>query len=131
MFTLGTAAKEVGKGKATISKAIASGRLSATRNDKGHYEIQPAELFRVYPPNSAETVEAERQETPGKPAVDTPNTATLQVEIDGLKVRLELMRESIDDLKGQREGWQKQAEAAQRLLADNRPKRRWFGLRAG
>ena len=33
-------------------------------------------------------------------------------------------------LKGQRDSWQRQAEASQRLLADQRnvPGRRWFGL---
>jgi len=129
MFTLGQAAKQVGKGKATISKAIASGRLSATRDDKGHYQIQPAELFRVYPANSAETVETERQDTPNS----TPTVARLEAEVAGLKAQLELMREHAEDTKGQRDKWQAQAETAQRLLADMRPQRRgWFGLgRAG
>ena len=42
------------------------------------------------------------------------------------------MREHADEMKAQRDGWQKQAEAAQRLLADQRPRRGWFGfLKAG
>ena len=32
-----------------------------------------------------------------------------------------------DDVKAQRDGWQKQAEASQRLLADTRPRRGLFG----
>ena len=51
-LTLGEAEKEVGVTKSTISRAIKDGRLSANRNEHGHYQIDPAELFRVYPPNS-------------------------------------------------------------------------------
>ena len=49
-LTLGEAEKEVGVTKSTISRAIKDGRLSAKRNEHGHYQIDPAELFRVYPP---------------------------------------------------------------------------------
>jgi excisionase family DNA binding protein len=48
MFTLGTAAKHVGKSKPTISKAIKDGRLSATKVN-GVFEIEPSELLRVFP----------------------------------------------------------------------------------
>lgn len=37
-----------------------------------------------------------------------------------------------DDLKAQRDSWQKQAETSQRLLVDQRPRRGLFGsLKAG
>ena len=49
MFTLGEAAREVGMAKSAISRAIKTGRLSATRQEDGSYAIDPAELFRVYP----------------------------------------------------------------------------------
>lgn len=38
----------VGMTKAGIIRAIHTGKLSATRNDSGNFEIDPAELFRVY-----------------------------------------------------------------------------------
>lgn len=47
-FSLGEAAKEVGKSKTTLTRAIKSGRLSAHRREDGSYQIDPAELFRVY-----------------------------------------------------------------------------------
>jgi hypothetical protein len=54
-FSLGQAAKETGLDKSTISRAIKSGRLSAQRKEGGGgYEIDPAELFRVFPPASKE-----------------------------------------------------------------------------
>lgn len=49
-LTLGQAAKEVGKSKTALSNAIKNGRLSAGKSEGGSYEIDPAELFRVYPP---------------------------------------------------------------------------------
>jgi hypothetical protein len=51
-LTLGQAAKEVGISKPSLSVAIKKGRLSAYKNENGTYEIDPAELFRVYPPKT-------------------------------------------------------------------------------
>ncbi len=48
-LTLGQAAKEAGISKPSLSAAIKKGRLSANKNESGVYEIDPAELFRVYP----------------------------------------------------------------------------------
>jgi hypothetical protein len=48
-FTLSQAAKETGKSKTTISRDIKKGKLSAIKKDDGTYEIQAAELFRIYP----------------------------------------------------------------------------------
>jgi excisionase family DNA binding protein len=49
MLTLGQAARLTKLGKTTLARAIKAGRLSATRNDSGTYQIDPAELSRVYP----------------------------------------------------------------------------------
>jgi excisionase family DNA binding protein len=48
-MTLGQAARATGVGKTTLARAIKAGRLSATRTDLGSYQIDPAELHRVYP----------------------------------------------------------------------------------
>ena len=63
-LTLGEAEDEVGVAKSTISRAIKAGRLSAKKNEHGHYQIDPAELFRVYPPSPRNNEEIlERNET--------------------------------------------------------------------
>lgn len=49
-FTLNKAAKACQKSKSAILEAIRNGRLSASRDDKNQWQIQPVELFRVYPP---------------------------------------------------------------------------------
>jgi excisionase family DNA binding protein len=66
-FTLGEAARQAGVSKPTLSKAISSGRLSAEKQPDGSYRIQPAELFRVYPPeyrgNRFDRSEVDERET--------------------------------------------------------------------
>jgi excisionase family DNA binding protein len=100
MLTLGQAAKETGISKPTISKAIKKGRLSATQTAQGEYQIDPAELFRVYPLASKLPV------TPlhGKPPIYTKN---LQRELEILREERTREREQLEatiaDLRADRE----------------------------
>lgn len=48
-LSLNKAAKEAAVAKSTLLDALKSGRMSASRNDKGHWQIDPSELFRVFP----------------------------------------------------------------------------------
>lgn len=48
-FTLNEAAKETGRSKGTISKALNNGKLSYISKTKSGYQIEPSELFRVFP----------------------------------------------------------------------------------
>ena len=48
MLSAKEAATAVGMSKAGIIRAIHAGKLSATRNANQQFEIDPAELFRVY-----------------------------------------------------------------------------------
>ena len=108
-YTAGTAAKAVGKTKSTITKAIASGKLSAIKNDSGAWEIDVAELHRVYPPSPTATVEIERYETPVK-------TGGNSKEIEGLARLLKAAEEQLADVKSDRDEWRKQAN---QLLISN------------
>ena len=47
-YTLSQAAEATGKNKATIQRAIKSGKITASKNTSGAYEIDPAELHRVF-----------------------------------------------------------------------------------
>ena len=49
-LSLREAAEQAGTSKSTIWRAIRAGRLSATRTDDGGFAIDPAELFRAFPP---------------------------------------------------------------------------------
>ncbi len=60
MLSLTEASKETGKGRTTLFKAIKTGRLSATKNDKGEYQIDASELFRVYAPVKHQPLQSEQ-----------------------------------------------------------------------
>jgi hypothetical protein len=118
VYTLGEAAKATSKSKATISKAIKSGRISAHKDETGTFHIDPSELHRVYPP----TASSERNETP----VNTPTKSDIDGTIRELQARLEAAHERLSDKEGviadlreDRDRWRQQASA---LLADQRPK---------
>ena len=51
MITLGEAARQCGVAKGTISKAIKTGKLSATRNEDSSWSIDAAELQRYVEAN--------------------------------------------------------------------------------
>ena len=118
--TAGTAAKAVGKTKSTITKAIASGKLSAIKNDNGAWEIDASELYRVYPPTPLETVKIEQNDTLKETDVNSK-------EIEALERLLKAAEEQIDDLKADRDEWRKQAN--QLLLTNtSTPRKRIFGI---
>ena len=149
-LSMGRAAKVAGVSKSTLSRAIKSGKLSASRSEGGGWLIDPAELARVYEGCNPATLDngvaegamahrATPEAQPPQPgfqegeAVLREQVAALQAQLDLMRERLdesrEQMRERVDELREQRDGWQEQARTAQRMLADARAPRRWFGLR--
>ena len=50
MYTIATAAAAVGRNKTAIKRAIDAGKISAAQDENGEWQIDPAELHRVYPP---------------------------------------------------------------------------------
>ena len=82
-YTLGEAAKATGKSKTTIFRSIKSGKISATKNNFGKYDIDPAELHRVYTPVSKEQSTAPQNE------VLLQQIAFLEEQINDYKLRLD------------------------------------------
>jgi hypothetical protein len=112
VYTLGEAAKATGKSKATISKAIKSGKISANKLETGTFAIDPSELHRVYP--SVHLIaESEQKETPA-------NTLLIELrsQLDVAKERLEEQQALTADLREDRDRWRQQATG---LLEDKRP----------
>ena len=123
MHTLGTAAKAAGLNKSTVLRAIKSGKISATKNEHGEWQIDPAELHRVYPPVAdapRRTSAEQRHATPGQ----ADATALLEAQIASLKDVAALMREQLQDIRNDRDAWRSQAEANQRLLTAAHPRGR-------
>jgi hypothetical protein len=98
-LSLNQAARESKKSKATLLDAIRSGRMSAAKDDQGRYQIDPAELFRVYPatgPKPATETDTDRAAGTADPSTDQEKTALLERlislltdERDDLRTRLD------------------------------------------
>lgn len=110
VYTLGQAAKATSKSKTAIANAIEKGRLSATKDSFGQWQIDPAELHRVYPPKSTISNDLEHQ-------VATDRTA----EIERLKATIEGLERLNRQIEGERDNLRSRLEAAdeerQRTLA--------------
>lgn len=133
MLTLKDAAAQTGKTKQAVQQAIKNGRLSAQKNDSGAWMIDPAELFRVYPPVKLSS----KQEQ----AFDDACPKTLQLDIKILQHEIEtkddkitLLQKMIEDIRQERNDWKEQAQSLQSqnrtlLIAHaERPKERTQGL---
>ena len=92
--TLGTAARQCKVSKGTLSRAISSGKLSATRNEDGSWKIDNAELARYLEANQhrfrSEPVTTDQTETGDNP---DPATDVLVAEL----------RRMLDDLRTERD----------------------------
>lgn len=89
MLTLGQAAKEVGKSKTAISNAIKKGRISAGKTESGGYQIDPAELFRVYPPKQSSDPQELTDVDPINLPVNNSQAGVLTEKVNGLTSLLE------------------------------------------
>ena len=131
-LSLGQAAKEAGVAKSTISKALASGKLSYREKNSEGYKIDPAELFRVYPKTTKTPSE--------KPASDDwqqsyagmetmPYSARFEIQLAGLKSLIAEKDRRIADLESDRaqlredrhrltENWQDERVRLLKLVED-------------
>lgn len=120
--TLGTAAKATGKAKSTILRAIKSGTISATRGYDGSYEIDPAELHRVFPATHAQN--NERNDTQPNTQQDETLRSRLEILQSERQRERDQMQATIDDLRTRLD---RSDERITALLAAPKPKpRRWW-----
>ena len=101
-LTLNQAAKTCGRSKSTLLEAIRSGRMSAPKDDRGRYAIDPAELHRAFPFQPQD-----RSPLPADP---------------GWKREVELLREMLAKAEANADHWRALAERQQALLEDKRLK---------
>jgi hypothetical protein len=125
-YTLGSAARATGKSKATIHRAIKTGRLSATRTPTGGWSIDASELQRVFP-ETAET---------GSATVPLRQTATLgetpngfdgtALETAALRLLIAEQHETIRDLRARLDAAAELQRMTLGLLTDRRTRPRGF-----
>ena len=120
-YTLGEAAKATGKSKTTLHRAIKSGKISATKQDGNSYAIDPSELHRVFPLVTPEHIPEQLRRNDTEHQDETAETLRLQLETTEKERERErqLMKETIADLREDRDRWRQQATS---LLEDKRPK---------
>lgn len=104
------AAEVSGKTKATIQRAMNSGRLSFELDESGDKVIDMSELERVYGPfrpamDSEAIVRAELQR-----AQDMLEVERMKMRVRGLEDQLHMTQSQLDDMRDQRDQWQKQAQ---------------------
>lgn len=92
ILSLNKAASAAGVAKSTVFQAIESGRMSAEKNSRGHWQIDPAELFRVFPQGGTDL-----------DSVPIPNTPQIPPETKALQVEVKLLREQIQRQDAERD----------------------------
>jgi len=115
-LTLGQAAEMCGWSKGALSKAIKSGQMSVHAKTKAGFQLDPAEVLRVFP-KKTETPPSEQSETPQK----FSGNSALSAEVEALRqqiatAELERTRE--------REQLSDRIESLQQMLADEKSERR-------
>ncbi len=139
-YTLSEAASATGKNKATIQRAIKSGKISASKGESGSYEIDPSELHRVFPP-VAQRVAPLANATMRNDAQHTEKSADFNAlqRIADLEKELAVMEERKNGLDEQKrhltdtvEDLRKRLDSSEgrvlALLNDQRPKGFWKRL---
>jgi predicted site-specific integrase-resolvase len=139
-YTLSEAASATGKNKATIQRAIKSGKISAAKGESGSYEIDPSELHRVFPPVAQRvahqvnaTIHNAAQHPENAPDFNTlQRIADLEKELavmeerkNGLEEQKRQMTDTVDDLRKRLDSSEGRVLA---LLNDQRPKGFWKRL---
>ena len=112
-LTAGEASRLAGVSKATICRALKSGKLSYISNDSDGYKIDPAELSRVYNVKHHETpqgVAMKRYETPSETPQNDHEKEISELKIKHLEEKLRIVEEKIDDLKAERDKWEQQSK---------------------
>lgn len=100
MLSLSEAATAAGIAKSTLWRAVKSGRISAVRTVTGTYQVDPAELFRVFPA-VAKNVDMKQAATAMEPGV----VPALEAQISALKEVGSLLKEQLEDTRKDRDAW--------------------------
>ena len=125
-LTLGQAAKAAKRSKTTISRAIASGRLSAARDPAGNWAIEPVELFRAFPPAMPQEQAPERPREP----LPQPSAATAMEQlVQELRARLAYKHAQIEDFRRERDRLLSIVEQREQLALPAPSRWRWWSRR--
>ncbi len=99
-FNVSASARAVGTSRASIQRAIKSGRLSATTNEQGDRVIDLSELLRVFGPlkhgeqaNMDASMDGEQRDTPSMAVHEQGLVEALREHLDDAREQLRLAQE--------------------------------------
>ena len=98
-YTIAAAAAATGMNMATIRRAIEDGKIIGTKDERGEWQVEPAELYRVHP------LVAERV-TDGDVAQrsETPDAMDIEAQIEALiRQAGDQLRQQLDDVQRDRD----------------------------
>ena len=126
-MTMGEFARQARMNKATLSRMIKAGKISAERQENGRLLIDPSELDRLTDIRSTGNVSY--SSVPQQSVI--PVETVLQRENELLREMLRDKDKQLDDLRGERDEWRKQAQTL--LLTQRQPQelekpRRWWQI---
>lgn len=106
------AAELTGRSKSTVQRAMKAGKLSYEIDNAGRRVIDVSELERVFglAPQGNETIVTANVENELEKAATIIETERMKMRIRMLEDQLEVAQDQIEDLKTQRDQWQKQAQ---------------------
>lgn len=106
------AAELTGKSKSTIQRAMKSGKISYELDANSRRVVDVAELERAFGliPQESETKQKEAAQVEIERATQMLEMERFKLRIKVLEEQLSVAQEQIEDLKGQRDQWQKQAQ---------------------
>ena len=136
-YNLAEAGAAVGRSKSSVLRAIRKGALSAERNaTTGEWAIEPAELFRAYPPVAPRSPEPDNRTT--RHDAGTVELREIRARLEATEARLADSQDQVADLRRRLDTATAQlGDALQqvRLLTDQRatppapPRRSWLPWR--
>ena len=105
--------------RATLMRALIDGKISAEKTDAGHWQIDAAELARMYKPRPSSRTrpdQSNRDDTPHEPPLDY-----------GLAARLAIAEAALDAEREKTAMLQRHLDDVRRMLPppDTKPRRWW------
>jgi hypothetical protein len=120
--TLGTAAKATGMSRTAILRAIGKGKISAKKNDHGEWDIDPAELHRLYPLKQPDTVSDNGNLEPHNNTGLAIENAEMKAKLEAAEQRVRDKDTVIDDLRRRLDAEGEERRRLTAILTDQRTK---------
>lgn len=121
-YTAGEAARATGKNIATITRAIKSGKISASKDASGAWRIEPSELHRVFP-TLAQVLQISEMQQDAIPVQEQESgtAKALQEELAVLRERVrsqdQLLADRADQIADLRTRLDREGEERRKLAA--------------